>query len=255
MEEFSDLSLYLHPKPNSQNTIEELNTPTFGKKTESFLEIILNGLIIHFVSDKSLAEYDLNFDFSQTGQHFIKLESKLYDNIISNNMFKNNSIDIMKMNKNEYMTSEFDTIQLQNSISNVVSPGSDNGSVYDHLNFHSYNVSGTSYGRDHQSALSVNSKSENISSNDSSPATDIQQLPSGTTTPESSNCPTPKLSLNVNLRPTQNFDLTTPSIIEDVVELESVNFNILEYMQSEVSRWIIRGAVIFICIHLEGFSS
>lgn len=187
----------------------------------------------------------MNFDYPQSDQHFIKLESDSYgNNIFINNILKNNSVDIKKTNNNnnEYTISEFDNIQLQNSVAGVLSPESDNGSVYDHLNTKQYNISsGITYNSidRHTSALSVSSKNETIYSNASSPsAVDMRHPISGVTSPESSvcssNCPTPKLSLNVNLRPADNFDLTTPSIIEDVVELENTAFNILEYMQSEV---------------------
>lgn len=188
----------------------------------------------------------MNFDYSLSNQHFIKLESDSYgNNILINNIFKNNSLDIKKTNNNnnEYTISEFDNIQLQNSAAGVLSPESDNGSVYDHPNTKKYNISGISYNSidRHNSALSVSSKNETIYSNASSPdPADMQHPISGVTSPESSicssNCPTPKLSLNVNLRPVDNFDLTTPSIIDDVVELENNSFNILEYMQNEVSQ-------------------
>lgn len=188
----------------------------------------------------------MNFDYSQSDQPFIKLESDSYGtNILINNIFKNNSVDIKKTNNNnnEYTISEFDNIQLQNSVAGVLSPESDNGSVYDHTNTKKYNISDISYNSidRHNSALSVSSKNDTIYSNASSPSVaDMHHPVSGVTSPESSicssNCPTPKLSLNVNLRPAGNFDLTTPSIIDDVVELENNAFNILEYMQSEVSQ-------------------
>lgn len=186
----------------------------------------------------------MNFDYPQADQHFIKLESDSYgNNLFINNILKNN-IKKTNNNNNEYTISEFDNIQLQNSVAGVLSPESDNGSVYDHPNTKQYNISsGISYNSidRHTSALSVSSKNETIYSNASSPSVvDMQHPISGVTSPEgsvcSSNCPTPKLMLDVSLRPAGNFDLTTPSIIEDVVELEKTNpFNILEYMQSEVS--------------------
>lgn len=203
-----------------------------------------------FFSDQNLPGYDFNFDYSQSDQqHFIKLESDSYGNhLLINNILKNNTIDLKKIKNNDYYNntiSEIDNIQLQNSVANVLSPPeSENGSVYDHPNGKSFiDVSGISYNNsiDHHSAMSISSKNEIIYSNASSPATDMHHPVSGVTTPEnsvcSSNCPTPnKLSLNVNLRPVDNFDLATPTIIEDVVQLENNTFNILDYMQNEVSR-------------------
>lgn len=190
-----------------------------------------------FVSDTNLPGYDLNFDL-------IKLESESYgNNIFLNNIYKTtNSIDIEKMNNNEYPISDIDNIQLQNSVTKVVSPESDNGSVYDHPNSKSY-ISGKTFNIvDHHGAPSLSGRTETATmySNASSPsALDIRPMSSGVTSPESSICSsnrsTPQLSLNVNLKPPGNFDLTTPSIIEDVVELENVNFNLLEYVQNEVS--------------------
>lgn len=187
----------------------------------------------------------MNFDYIQSDQHFIKLESdSCGNNILINNIFKNNSVDIKKTNNNnnEYTISEFDNIQLQNSVAGVLSPESDNGSVYDHPNTKKYNISDISYNSidRHNRALSVSSKNETIYSNASSPtAVDMRHPISAVTSPESSICssnsPTPKLSLNVNLRPVGNFDLTTPSIIDSVVELENHSFNILDYMHDEVS--------------------
>lgn len=200
-------------------------------------------------SDKNLPGYDYNFDYSQSNhqhqQHFVKLESDSYgNNLLINNILKNSTIDVKKINNNEYNTiSEIDNIQLQNSVVSVLSPPeSDSGSVYDHPSTKSFNVSGISYNSiDHHSALGISSKNEYIYSNASSPSTDLQHPVSGVTSPEnsvcSSNCPTPnKLAVNVNLKPSDNFELATPSIIEDVVQLENNNFNILEYMQNEVSR-------------------
>lgn len=190
-------------------------------------------------SDTNLPGYDLNFDF-------IKLESESYgNNILLNNISKTtNTIDIKKLNNNEYPISDIDSFQLQNSVTSVVlSPESDNGNVYDHPRSKNPYSSGKTLNivEHHSAAVGFNCKTETtMHSNASSPcAADVQQVNSGVTTPDgsicSSNCPTPKLSLNVNLRPPDNFDLTTPSIIEDVVELENVNFNLLEYMQNEVS--------------------
>lgn len=188
----------------------------------------------------------MSFDFPQAEQYFVKLESDSYgNNIISNNnILKNNSIDILKVNNNEYITtSEFDNnIQPQYSVKSVVSPGSDNGSVYDHLSPQNYNVTGiSSYSIEHPSALSVNNQTEINYSNVSSPSpAEVKQSQNGMTTPEGSVCssksPAPKLSLNINLKPTTtSFDLATPNIIEEVVGLETNQFNILEYMQTGVS--------------------
>lgn len=200
-----------------------------------------------YILDKNLPGYDFNFDYSQSDQHqqhFIKLESDSYGkNLLINNILKNSTIDVKKINNHEYNTiSEIDNIQLQNSVVSVLSPPeSDSGSVYDHPNSKSFNISGISYNSiDHHSALGISTKNETVYSNASSPSTNMHHPMSGVTSPDdsvcSSNCPTPnKLALNVNLRPVENYDLATPSIIEDVVQLENNNFNILEYMQNEVS--------------------
>lgn len=211
------------------------------------IDLIIKIYIFLLFSDQNLPGYDFNFDYSQSEQQqqpFIKLESDSYGkNLLINNILKNSTIDVKKINNNEYNTiSGIDNIQLQNSVVSVLSPPeSDSGSVYDHPNSKSFNVSGISYNSiDHHSALGFSStKKETIYSNASSPSTNMYHPMSGVTSPDdsvcSSNSPTPnKLALNVNLRPVGNYDLATPSIIEDVVQLENNNFNILEYMQNEV---------------------
>ncbi|XP_018562436.1 uncharacterized protein LOC108904393 [Anoplophora glabripennis] len=216
MEEFSDLSPFVHPKPSSTNSVDELNTPIF---------------------DKDAFTFNVN-DYSD--DIFVKPESDiLYENsciITDNNQFKDLYLNTGKVQQNGNINSDVGNI-LQNADINVFSPQSETGSAYScQISPILENTNTTVYNVDDNSALSVNRLSRISSANDM-----FRPFNSGLETPEDSNSSASHdsikrpshLSLNVNLKSTTESNLTTPSIIEEVVDLENANFNILDLVTNE----------------------
>lgn len=121
-----------------------------------------------------------------------------------------------------------------------VLPGSEYEQTSDHPGTQNY-VCDFNYSLEPvQAAIPSVGTSEIVYSNASSPSSmDFQRVSSGMTTPEQSVCSsaptTPKLSLNVNLKPAENKELATSTIIEDVVDLETDHFNIFEYFNNELN--------------------
>ncbi|KAJ8919129.1 hypothetical protein NQ315_012114 [Exocentrus adspersus] len=223
MEEFSDLSSFVVSKPTSISSIDELNTPIF---------------------DKDAFDFNVNL-FSKDSQSediFVKLESDaIYENtcIINSNQFnKDLSLSTEKVHRNGNINSNISNI-LRNTDIPVFSQ-SENGSAYSCIIspplFENANTTG--HNVDDKSALSVNNEQY---SEVSSMGNNYKQFNSGLETPEDSNSCTSHesnkmpshLSLNIGLKANFNSDLTTPSIIEEVVDLESSNFNILDLVTNE----------------------
>lgn len=223
MEEFSDLSSYLLPKPTSTSSIDELNTPIF---------------------DKDAFDFNVNVypKDSQSEDIFVKLESDAICGnnclITDNNQFKNFYLTTGKVHQNgNNSNSDVGNIILQNSDINVFSPKSENGSAYNCQISPSFENTNTNiYNVDDNSAISVNRQFADGSSNEL-----LQKITSGLETPEDSNsCNShdsikrpSHLSLNINFKSAVDSNLTTPSIIDEVVDLETSNFNILDLVANE----------------------
>ncbi|KAJ8971581.1 hypothetical protein NQ314_000639 [Rhamnusium bicolor] len=184
---------------------------------------------------------------SQSEELFVKLECDAYYGnsciLTDNNQFKNYSLNTEKVHRNGNINSDVgNNIILQNSDINVFSSQSENECAYN-CKIPSYESTKTTiFNVDDNSALSVNSNKH--FSNADSLNEGFQQFQNGLVTPEDSNSSTSnetqakkplKLLLNTNLKnlPTEE-NLNTPSIIAEVVDLESSSFNILDLVANEV---------------------
>lgn len=216
---------------------------SFGVKILAILRNIFLILFIcylyqvSFFSDKDAFIFNVN-DYSD--DIFVKPESDiLYENsciITDNSQFKDLYLNTGKVQQNGNINSDISNIVLQNANINVFSPQSENGSAYScQISPSLENTNTAVYNNvDDNSALSVNRLS---SANEM-----FRPFNSGLETPEDSNSNASHesikrpshLSLNVNFKSTTESNLTTPSIIEEVVDLENSNFNILDLVTNEV---------------------
>lgn len=196
-------------------------------------------------SDKDAFDFNVNVHpkDSQSEDIFVKLESDvIYGNtsiITNNSQFKD--LSTRKVLQNGNINSVVGNIILPNTDISVFSPQSENGSAYSCQISPSFeNTNAAVYNNvDDNSALSVNRQFSDVPSTYET----FRPYNNGIETPEDSNSNTSHesfkrpshLSLNINVKSTPESNLATPSIIEEVVELENSSFNILDLVANEVS--------------------
>lgn len=149
------------------------------------------------------------------------------------------------MQQNGNINSVVGNIVLPNTDFNVFSPQSENGSAYSCQTSPSLENKNTAvYNVDDNSALSVNRQFFDVPST----SEHYKSFNGGLETPEDSNSNTSHesfkrpshLSLNIGLKSSAESNLATPSIIQEVVDLENANFNILDLVGNEVSHFFVK---------------
>ncbi|KAJ8979089.1 hypothetical protein NQ317_004210 [Molorchus minor] len=206
MEEFSDLSLFL-PKHMSTNYVDELNTPIFDKETFDFdISVYPKG--------------------GQSKESHVKLESETYYRntctLTNAGSFRNFPLNTQKSQWKENANSD---VALDNNVEkpdiNRHLPQLDNLSAYTCQISPSYDNTNNTYNRPCQHVPTGPKYFGNPEDSNSSVIT----MSSGKQS---------MLSLDTSLRPpNSNKSLDTPHIIEEVVDLESSGFNILDLVASE----------------------
>ncbi|CAH1175878.1 unnamed protein product [Phaedon cochleariae] len=205
MEEFGDISSFLLPRPMFTNPADELTTPTFEYK---------DGF------DFGLFNYQTRIQPHST----VKVErDAAYRNTYASPSEKHKDIFYgTEVPRDDNITSEIGNIDNLGG-AEVYSPASDNGTYI-------YNET-TVTDSVNDSALSVNSYSLSPEG--------VGYVVQGLDTPEDSNssgCSSEKgrkLSLDMGLKAPMKEPISTPNIIEEVVDLEDANFNILSLINED----------------------
>nr|CAH7745125.1 unnamed protein product [Callosobruchus chinensis] len=237
MEEFRDLSSFVEPSRSLISTADELNTPTFDKDVFDFDIFTSSSRISSMTQEEEEAKDLPNEDL------LIKLEGEALYSATNNNHHHHHQ-QTMLMNSNIFtmdVTSyiaDATTTTITNTgsgppspagsaterieiipMSAVAAPAAAGGgaSAFHHLQQRDRVVCP----KDNRSPLSVGP---------------FKPTSSRTTTPDARQHQRPRLSLNVDLKPTQQHpgkiesNLSTPAIIDDVVGME---FNILDLVKNE----------------------
>ncbi|XP_028146547.1 uncharacterized protein LOC114340034 isoform X2 [Diabrotica virgifera virgifera] len=216
MEEFGDLSSFVSPQRIISNAVDELNTPVFDKDAFDFdISSYQTNVQAHLMLKCDAAFFRENSSLNPLNNQedvFINPENMHRNAVAFNNQQLYTDADIYSPTASENGTY-------------IVKQSPDNSSMFD---------------MDINSSVSVRSSSSRHSSYPSSPVGSVVR-PAATETPDdsemsfqSSSSSKPRLSLDLGLVHQTNFlDVNTPSIIAEVVSLESTGFNILDLVKED----------------------
>ncbi|XP_072397850.1 uncharacterized protein [Diabrotica undecimpunctata] len=216
MEEFGDLSSFVSPKRVMSNSVDELNTPVFDKDAFDFDISSYQTNVqadLHLMLKCDAAFFRENSSFTPLNKQedvFINPENMHLNAVAINNQQLYTDADIYSPTASENGTY-------------IVKQSPDNSSMFD---------------MDINSSVSVKSSSRH-SSYPSSPVGSVhpavtETLDDSERSFHSTSSSKPRLSLDLGLgHQTNLLDVNTPSIIAEVVSLESTGFNILDLVKED----------------------
>ncbi|XP_056639613.1 uncharacterized protein LOC130447029 isoform X2 [Diorhabda sublineata] len=203
MEEFGDLSPFVSQRQIISNSVHELQTPIFDKSAFDYNSSIY----------QKNAQADLHVK--------LKYDALYLGNNRQGDMSHNSEITHRNIPTSNNNQQYYDTT--------IYSPTSENGTYIERKS-----SSATLFDFDMNDSVSVNSNGHSSYPSPTMDTNNLMTVETPNEIEESTSTSKPRLFLDIGLKQQSNvYDINTPSIIAEVVSLESTGFNILDLVNDD----------------------